>query len=125
MAKLREGKYTHPALINGLTDEPAEIDAQFEMIYCDDCGGKGKVDIDGLRGSAELDRLLAEDNDFEDAYWNTDIYQQPCPTCKGDKHHEIVVFTSLPKWAQDKIFNWNESERESAEEERQERAVGA
>lgn len=123
MADTIRKEFKHPAL--EYSERKEKVEADFKMVYCDECHGRGTVDIDGLRGSAELDRMLAEDPDFEDNYFNTDMYQQPCPLCEGKKIHEVVVWDSLPRWVQELVHDWDVAEREHLAEVEAERRVGA
>jgi len=118
-------KYQHPALECEENDDKNFIMVPGKNIVCSKCEGFGQHDRRDIDTSKLIDSMI-EDGDYDgiEAYHNGS-YDQICTNCKGNKVVLEPDWESLPEWAKKAITSWEQSERESKEYERQEKAMGA
>jgi len=101
------------------------IPVKSKKIVCPACRGNGthfRTDLDESR----MVDMLEEDGDYEglESYRNG-AYDQTCNQCNGKNVVDEVDWNSVPEWADKCIRSWEQSERDSAYIEAQERACGA
>ena len=123
---MKQIKFQHPALEYCKENDFKDfilVPGQYEV--CPTCQGEGthvRRDID----DSLLVDSMREDGDDEgiQAYFNG-AYDTACTQCGGMRVILQPNEGALPDWAQDAIWEWGESERETCEIQRQERAMGA
>jgi hypothetical protein len=122
--------YQHKALeyCNPLTGEYDEnypqgilnVEGKYEV--CTTCNGHGhhfRSDLD----ENHMVNMMEDDCDYEgiEDYYNG-RFDQVCSECKGQR---VVFAPILPKWAEERIWDWYESEMESRACRDAERRMGA
>ena len=123
--------YQHPALAyhNPITGEYNEDMNENGLIYveatyevCSTCGGHGHHFRSDLDENHMVD-MMKEDCDYEgiEDYYNGS-FDQICSQCNGNR---VQLSPVLPKWAEERMWDWYESERESRACRDAERRVGA
>lgn len=122
--------YQHKALeyCNPLTGEYDEnypqgilnVEGKYEV--CTSCNGHGthfRSDLD----ESHMVNMMEDDCDYEgiEDYYNG-RFDQVCSECKGKR---VVFSPILPQWAEERIWDWYECERESRACRDAERRMGA
>lgn len=125
---MKKFKLEHPAL--EYVEHPEHDGSNYvwvtgRMIVCPECGGEGHHVRRDLDDSAMVDSMR-EDGDEEglQAYFGG-AFDEICRECGGKNVILSADYESVPKWAQEAIDEWNESEMESRAIEAQERRMGA
>ena len=82
------------------------VEGKYEV--CTTCNGNGhhfRSDLD----ENNLVSMMQDDGDYDgiEDYYNGS-FDQVCSECKGQR---VVFNPILPKWAEDRIWDWYESER--------------
>ena len=96
------------------------VEGKYEV--CTTCDGHGHHFRSDLDENHMVD-MMREDCDYEgieDYYGGR--FDQICSQCRGQR---VVFSPILPKWAEDRIWDWHESERESRACRDAERRMGA
>jgi DnaJ-class molecular chaperone len=114
--------YQHKALEyhENYPDGGLFVEGKYEV--CTTCDGHGHHFRSDLDENHMVD-MMREDCDYEgieDYYGGS--FDQICSQCKGQR---VVFSPILPKWAEDRIWDWHESERESRACRDAERRMGA
>ena len=123
--------FKHPALeySNPLTGEydeninwEGEITVEGTYEVCPTCQGNGSHFRSDLDENNLMDGMQ-EDGDYEgiESYY-AGQFDENCTQCYGKR---VVERPNLPKWAEELVYQWRQSERESAAISAAERRVGA
>lgn len=117
-------KYHNP--ITGEYNEDLNEDGILKVLatyeVCPQCDGHGSHFRSDLDENNLVDNMR-EDGDDEgiEAYYQG-AYDQVCNQCNGNR---VVAKPTLPEWAENRIYEWYESEREYRAICRAEQSVGA
>ena len=125
---MKNFKLAHPALeyVEHSDHEGGDyVMVTGRMVVCPECGGEGRHVRRDLDDSAMVDSMR-EDGDDEglQAYFGG-AFDEICRECTGKNVVLAPDADSVPKWAQEAIDDWNQSEDETRRESEAERRMGA
>ena len=96
-----------------------------KMVVCQECGGTGSHVRKDLDDSQMVDDMREDGNEEGLRAYFSGAFDEQCRVCGGANVVLAPDPDSVPKWAQDAIDSWNQSQWECEEISRQERRMGA
>lgn len=118
-------KLEHPALKYEENCPDGYIMVEGKMEVCPICQGTGKMERQDLDMSRMVDNMREDGDDEGIERYFSGAFDVVCSHCNGANVVLEPVWESVPKWAEDAIDAWHESERITSQIEDQERRMGA
>lgn len=118
-------KLEHPALKYEENCPDGYLMVEGKMVVCPTCQGTGKMERQDIDMSQMTDSMYEDGDDEGIERYFSGAYDVPCSHCNGSNVVLEPVWESVPKWAEDAIDAWYESERITSQIEDQERRMGA